>query len=72
VTDLALDGPAPGRGWWDVERETFGMSRWTDGDAALCLPASHGLPRLLELTMGGGMTYPLATRAVEWAGAVSA
>jgi hypothetical protein len=71
VTDLALDGPAPGRGWWDVERETFGMSRWTDGDAALRLPASHGLPRLLELTMGG-MTYPLATRAVEWASAVAA
>jgi hypothetical protein len=67
VTDLALDGPVPGRGWWNVEYETSGMSRWTNGDAALRLPASHGLPRLLELTIGGGMTYPLATRAAEWA-----
>jgi len=58
VVDLALDGPAPGRGWWAIERDGSRVSRWTDGDALLRLPEANGL-RVLEVTIGSGMTYPL-------------
>jgi hypothetical protein len=36
------------------------MSRWTNGDAVLRLPETNGSSCILELTMGGRMTYPLA------------
>ena len=59
IHDLALDGPACGRGWWDVEHRERSMWRWTNGDAVLRLPEAHGSSRVLEITMGGEMTYPL-------------
>jgi hypothetical protein len=57
--DLALDGAAPGKGWWGVERDGVRAWRWTSGDAVLRLPEANGSSRLLELTIGGGLTYPL-------------
>jgi hypothetical protein len=62
VVDLALDGPALAEGWWAVERDGSGMTRWTDGDARLRLPEANGL-RVLELTLGNRMTYPLQSVA---------
>jgi hypothetical protein len=48
-----------GEGWWDVERDGGRMWRWTTGDATLLLPESQGSSRVLEITMGGAMTYKL-------------
>jgi hypothetical protein len=59
VMDLALDGPAPARGWWALEGDGLHMSRWTNGDASLRLPEASSL-RLLELTIADGMIYPLS------------
>jgi hypothetical protein len=61
IEDLALDGPALGRGWWAVERDGLQISRLTNGDAVLRLPEAHGPSRVLELKMGGNMTYPLGS-----------
>jgi hypothetical protein len=58
VVDLPIDGPALAHGWWAVEQDGSRVSRWTDGDALLRLPEASGL-RVLELTIGNGMTYPL-------------
>jgi hypothetical protein len=60
VVDVALDGPALGQGWWQIEQDAHGMWRWTDGEAVLRLPEAQGSSRVLEITMGGGMTYLLA------------
>ncbi len=71
VEDLALDGPAFGRGWWDVEQDGPRMWRWTNGDAAMRLPEARGSSRVLEITMGGGMTYPRWNplfRSTAWGG----
>ncbi len=59
VEDLPLDGPALGRGWWRIEREGVDMTRWTKGDAVLRLPEGDGCSRVLELTLRGGMIYPV-------------
>ena len=59
VEDLPLDGPALGQGWWDVEFDGITMTRWTNGDAVLRLPTPDGSSRILELTAGGDITYPL-------------
>lgn len=58
LTDVALDGPALGGGWWAVEIEGRRMARWTDGDACLLLPVSTGVGRALTLILAGSTTYP--------------
>jgi hypothetical protein len=58
-TDIALDGPALGAGWWNVEASGTSMSRWTDGSASLRLPPSDHVARLLELTLVHAATYPV-------------
>jgi hypothetical protein len=35
------------------------MRRWTNGDAIVRLPEARGSGGVLEITMGGEMTYPL-------------
>jgi hypothetical protein len=60
VEDLPLDGGMFGQGWWDIERDGERMWRWTNGNAVLRLPEARGPGRVLEITMGGGMTYALA------------
>lgn len=59
VVDMALDGPGFASGWCDVEQSDRQMWRWTNGDAVLQLPAAHGATRLLDITIGSGMSYPL-------------
>jgi hypothetical protein len=59
VMDLPLDGPVVRDGWWKVEHDGPRMSRWTDGAASLRLPEIDGVGRVLELTLGGAMTYPI-------------
>jgi hypothetical protein len=43
------------------------MWRWTTGDATLRLPEANGAGRLLELTISGGMSYPLDAVAEKFA-----
>ncbi len=57
VRALALDGAGFGAGWW--ESEAHAACRWTDGDAALTLPAMPG-PCVLEVTIAATLPYPLA------------
>ncbi len=47
-SDLALDGPALGDGWWPVEGG--GRQRWTAGDAVVTLPPAT---RCVELRLAG-------------------
>jgi hypothetical protein len=59
VSDIAMDGPAFGRGWWDAEWHALGPCRWTDGDAPL--PATG--PVVLEVKLGGTVRYPVDAAA---------
>jgi hypothetical protein len=65
VVDVPLDGQALGSGWWDVERDGVQMTRWTNGDARMLLPEGEGSSRVVEITMGGGMIYPVDTDGFE-------
>ena len=42
VCEVTLDHPDISRGWWAVEHDGPMMSRWTDGEAVLPLPAMRG------------------------------
>jgi hypothetical protein len=54
--EVPVDHPDLTRGWWAVERDGQVMSRWTDGDAVLPLPAMNGIV-MLEIYLAGTMTY---------------
>ncbi len=57
VREIAVDDPGLSQGWWAVEQDSAALHRWTNGDAVLPLPETHG-PTLLEIHAdGGGMTY---------------
>ena len=51
-----MDHPDLTRGWWAVEHDGPMMSRWTDGEAVLPLPAMRG-PAMLEIHLAGSMIY---------------
>jgi hypothetical protein len=55
IEPISLDDPRLRLGWWDLEGDRHRNWRWTDGDAALPLP--DGGPAILELELGGGMSY---------------
>jgi hypothetical protein len=57
LTEVPLDSPALGSGWWAIDGEGQSLARWTNGSASLVLPPGHG--RLLELQLAGSMTYPI-------------
>ena len=57
VHEIPLDHPDLSDGWWAVERDGTAMRRWTNGDAALPLPAHHGATMLEIRASSGGMTY---------------
>lgn len=59
LTEVAIDSPALGSGWWAVETDGAAMSRWTDGEAHLVLPPAQGASRLLELKLAGSTPYPV-------------
>jgi hypothetical protein len=54
--EVPVDHPDLTRGWWSVERDGQIMSRWTDGEAVLPLPAMRGTV-MLEVHLAGAMTY---------------
>jgi hypothetical protein len=56
LREIPMDHPGLTKGWWDIERDGLMMSRWTDGDAGVPLPAMEG-PVMLELHMAGQMVY---------------
>ena len=58
LREIPLDHPDLTRGWWAVERDGQIMSRWTDGEAVLPLPATQGTV-MLEIHLAGSMTYVL-------------
>jgi hypothetical protein len=56
LREVPMDHPDLTKGWWAIERDGRAMSRWTDGDAVLPLPAMVG-PVMLELHLAGEMIY---------------
>ena len=56
LREVPVDHPDLTQGWWAVERDGQMMSRWTDGEAVLPLPAMRG-PVMLEIHLAGSMTY---------------
>jgi hypothetical protein len=58
LREVPVDHPELTRGWWAVEQDGQMMSRWTDGEAVLPLPAMRGHV-LLEIQLAGAMTFAL-------------
>jgi hypothetical protein len=56
LREVPVDHPDLTRGWWAVERDGQIMSRWTDGEAVLPLPAVSG-HLILEIHLAGSMIY---------------
>ena len=56
LREVPVDHPDLTRGWWAVERDGPVMSRWTDGEAVLPLPAMSGNV-MLEIHLAGTMSY---------------
>ena len=56
LREVPMDHPDIARGWWAIEHDGPMMSRWTNGDAALPLPTTHGHD-LLEVHLAGSMIY---------------
>jgi len=56
LREVPVDHPDLTRGWWAVERDGQVISRWTDGDAVLPLPAMRGIV-MLEIHFAGAMIY---------------
>jgi hypothetical protein len=54
--EIPVDHPDLASGWWPIERDGQMMSRWTDGEAALPLPAMRG-NLMLEIHLAGAMTF---------------
>ena len=54
--EVPIDHPDLTRGWWAIEHDRQMMSRWTDGEAVLPLPAMRGQV-MLEIHLAGSMTY---------------
>lgn len=58
---IVPDHPSLADGWWGAEGDEAGPWRWTNGDAALPLPAMTG-PALLRVACRAG-AYPIAVSA---------
>jgi hypothetical protein len=58
LREVPMDHPDLAKGWWDIERDDQAMSRWTDGEAVLPLPATAA-PVILELHLAGEMIYAM-------------
>ena len=54
--EIPVDHPALARGWWEPEQAGNRLVRWTDGTAAIPVPAGA---RILEVHLDGEMRYPL-------------
>lgn len=59
VAEVPLDHPDLSDGWWAPEQHGGVLTRWTDGDALLPIPAPHASgASVLEIHLGGDMVYP--------------
>jgi hypothetical protein len=56
LREIPVDHPDLTIGWWAVERDGQIISRWTNGEAVLPLPAMRG-DAMLEIHLAGTMTY---------------
>jgi hypothetical protein len=56
LREVPVDHPDLTRGWWGIERDGQVMTRWTDGEAMLPLPAMRGII-MLEIHLAGSMIY---------------
>jgi hypothetical protein len=59
-TAIALDGPALGAGWWDMEHAGATAFRWTDGSGAIALPEGA---KLLTVWLHAAMAELVAQAA---------
>ena len=57
TTEIALDDPRLGPGWWAPEPEADAIWRWTDGAARLPVPLGGAV---LEVALATPPAYPLA------------
>jgi hypothetical protein len=57
-SEMPVDHPSLGEGWWAVERDGCCLRRWTDGDAVLWAPPGA---RMVEIYLAGGMAYRLGS-----------
>ena len=57
IRQVPLDYPRMSHGWWAVERYGTVLRRWTNGNAALSLPAVGGTVVLEIRASAGGMAY---------------
>jgi Hint domain/FG-GAP-like repeat len=66
LREIPMDHPDLTKGWWDIERDGQVMSRWTNGDAVVPLPAMDGHV-MLEVHLAGEMIYAVEAelRAAE-------
>jgi collagen type I/II/III/V/XI/XXIV/XXVII alpha len=56
LREIPVDHPDLSQGWWGVERDGQIMSRWTDGEAVLPVPAMNGHV-VMEIHLAGAMIY---------------
>ena len=56
LREVPVDHPELTRGWWAVEQDGQMISRWTDGEAVLPLPAMRGHV-MLEIHLAGSMIF---------------
>jgi len=61
-TAIALDGPAFGNGWWDIETAGPASFRWTDGDAKVTLPKGT---KLLTIRLHAAMPEAVQLRQAK-------
>jgi hypothetical protein len=61
-TMIALDGPAFGTGWWDIEAAGPTSFRWTNGDAKLTLPKGT---KLLTIRLHAAMPEAVQVRHAQ-------
>jgi hypothetical protein len=64
LREIPVDHPDLATGWWAVERDGQVISRWTDGEAVLLLPALRG-GAMLEIRLADAMTYVVEGEARE-------
>jgi Hint domain len=68
LREVPVDHPDLTRGWWAAERDGQVMSRWTDGEAVLPLPAMSGNV-ILEIHLAGSMIFVVEDRTERRAAA---
>ena len=65
VREIPLDHPSLSQGWWAIERQGRSLSRWTDGDALLPLPAVDACTILEVRASVAGLAYAVSERTLE-------